>query len=221
VYQKLEFDPRRDFAAVVNAGYIASVLVVPDGSALRGLPDALAAARDAGRPLAFASCGNGTPQHLAGEMLAQATASHWQHVPFKGCGPAITAVAAGQVPAGLVTASSAAPLIAAGRVRALAITAPQRLPQLAQVPTVAEQGVPGFAVEQWHGLLAPAATPPAVIEQLHRVAQEALQGPAMRQLLEDQGYSPATGTPADFQALILADMDRFADVTRRLGLRVD
>ncbi|ARU06036.1 ABC transporter substrate-binding protein [Comamonas serinivorans] len=221
VYQKLDFDPQRDFTAVVNAGFIASVLVVPADSALHSLEDALAAARSADRPLAFASCGNGTPQHLAGEMLAQATRSHWQHVPYKGCGPAITAVAAGQVPAGLVTASSASAMMAGGRVRALAITSPKRLPQLAQVPTVAEQGVPGFDVEQWHGLLAPAGTPAAVVARLHQAAQLALQGQAMRQLLDEQGYSAATGSPAAFQALILADMDRYAAVTRKLGLRVD
>ena len=222
VYQHLDFDPKRDFAAVVNAGYIASVLVVPVNSPLRNLNEALAATRSAGAvPLAFASCGNGTPQHMAGEMLAQASHSRLQHVPYKGCGPAITAVAAGQVPAGVVTASSAQPMLQAGRVRALAVTAPQRLPQLPQVPTVAEQGVPGFAVEQWHGLLAPAGTPPAVVASLHQHAQAALQGPAMRQMLLDQGYTPAKGSPADFQALIHADIDRFTQVTRQLGLRVD
>ncbi|MCA1070652.1 MULTISPECIES: tripartite tricarboxylate transporter substrate-binding protein [Delftia] len=220
VYERLDFDPRKDFTAVFNAGSIASVLVVPADSALQTLEDALAQARQE-RPLLFASCGNGTPQHLAGEMLARDAKRFVQHVPYKGCGPAITAVAAGQVAAGMVTASSASAMIAAGRVRALAVTAPQRLPQLAGVPTVAERGLPGFAVEQWHGLLAPAATPRATVQALHDTLEQALADPAVSAGLRDQGYTLARQTPGQFQALIAADIDRYAAVTRALGLKAD
>jgi tripartite-type tricarboxylate transporter receptor subunit TctC len=220
VYERLDFDPRRDFRAVFNAGYIASVLVVPAGSALHSLEDALAQARRE-RPLLFASCGNGTPQHLAGEMLARAAGRFVQQVPYKGCGPAVTAVAAGQVGAGMVTASSASALLAAGRVRALAVTSPRRLPQLPGVPTVAERGLPGFAVEQWHGLLAPAATPQAVVDGLHGALEQALSDPALRGFLDGQGYVPAPQTSQAFGALIVADMDRYAAVSRALGLRAD
>ena len=220
VYQHLDFDPRKDFKAVFNAGTIASVLVVPQQSNIRTLADALAQI-SADKPLAFASCGNGTPQHMTGEMLAQATHSSLQHVPYKGCGPAITAVAASQVPLGVVTASSAAPLIEAGRVRAIAITAPQRVAQLPDVPTVAEQGVKAFAVEQWHGLLAPAATADAVVMHLNEVLNQILAEPAMQQSLAQQGYSLTRQSPAQFAAQIQSDMDRYATVTRSLGLRVD
>lgn len=220
VYRQLDFDPRRDFKAVLNIGTIASVLVVPQDSALQQLPDALAQAT-AAQPLAFASCGNGTPQHLAGEMLAQATGTQWQQVPYKGCGPAIAAVAAGQVPLGVVTASSAAPLLAAGRVRAIAITAAQRVAQLPDVPTVAEQGVPGFALEQWHGLLAPAATADTTVQQLHAALQQVLEAPDLRAALQAQGYTLAQQSPVEFGALIAADMERYAASTRALGLKLD
>ena len=220
VYQHLDFDPRKDFKAVFNAGTIASVLVVPQQSSIRTLANALAQT-SADKPLAFASCGNGTPQHMAGEMLAQATHSSLQHVPYKGCGPAITAVAAGQVPLGVVTASSAAPLIEAGRVRAIAITAPQRLAQWPQVPTVAEQGVAGFAVEQWHGLLAPAATSDARLQQMHAVLAQILAEPAMQQSLRDQGYTPVQQSTAQFGKTIASDIDRYSAVAQQLGLRVD
>lgn len=220
VYQHLDFDPHKDFKAVVNAGTIASVLVVPQDSAIQNLAHAQAAAK-AQLPLSYASCGNGTPQHMAGEMLAQATHTSWQHVPFKGCGPAIMAIAAQQVPLGVVTASSAAPLIAAGRVRAIAITAPQRVPQLADVPTVAEQGVPGFAVEQWHGLLVPAATPDAVRARLHAELVEVLAQPDVAQGLQAQGYTPAHQTAAQFEELIVGDMERYSRVAAGLGLKVD
>lgn len=220
VYRHLDFDPRRDFKAVFNAGSIASVLVVPSQSSVRNLHDALAGAT-VGQPLSFASCGNGTPQHMAGEMLAQAAHASLQHVPYKGCGPAITAVAAAQLPVAVVTASSAAPLIAAGRVRAIAVTAPARVASLPDVPTVAEQGLAGFAVEQWHGLLVPAATPQPVISHLHQVLTQILAEPEMQQALREQGYTLMQQSPAQFGAQILADMDRYAMVTRSLGLKVD
>lgn len=220
VYRQLDFDPRRDFKAVINVAYVPSVLVVPQASPYQRLAQALQAA-PAARPLAFASCGNGTPQHLAAEMLARATGAALQHVPYKGCGPALMAVAAGQVPLGVVTASAAAPLIAAGTVRALAVTAPQRSPLLPQVATVAEQGVPGFALDQWHGLLAPARTPPAVLQQLYAELAAIVHEPAMQAQLRASGFAPADDGPQAFQRMLLADMDRYAEVTRAIGLQVD
>ncbi|MEG0053310.1 MAG: tripartite tricarboxylate transporter substrate binding protein [Comamonas sp.] len=220
VYQHLDFDPRKDFKPVFNAGTIASVLVVPQQSEVHTLGDALKLASSAA-PLAFASCGNGTPQHMAGEMLAQAAQVRLQHVPYKGCGPAITAVAAGQVALGVVTASSATSLIEAGRVRAIAITAPQRVPQLADVPTVAEQGIQSFALEQWHGLLAPATTPDAVVAHLNETLNQILSVPEMQQALTQQGYTLLKQTPGQFAQQIQADMDRYAAVTHSLGLKVD
>ena len=220
VYSHLDFDPRKDFKAVFNAGTIASVLVVPESSSIRNLADVLAQSSP-DKPLAFASCGNGTPQHMAGEMLVQASRTSLQHVPYKGCGPAITAVAANQVALGVVTASSAAPLMEAGRVRAIAITAPERVAQLPDVPTVAEQGVAAFAVEQWHGLLAPAGTPDAVVAHLHAVLAQIEAAPQMQQSLRQQGYSLVQQSPAQFAVQIQQDMDRYAAVSRSLGLKVD
>ena len=220
VYRHLDFDPQKDFKAVFNAGTIASVLVVPASSSIHSLADALAQTSKA-LPLGFASCGNGTPQHMAGEMLAQAAHTHLQHVPYKGCGPAVTAVAAAQVPLGMVTASSAAPLMDAGRIRAIAITAPKRVAQMPQVPAVAEQGLKGFAVQQWHGLLAPAATPDAVVARLNQLLNEIVQQPAMQQALGQQGYSLLEQTPQQFAQQIQADMQRYALLSESLGLKVD
>lgn len=220
VYRELGFDPHKDFKAVFNAGTIASVLVVPQHSNVHGLADVLAQS-SADKPLAFASCGNGTPQHMAGEMLTQAAHMRLQHVPYKGCGPAISAVAADQVPLGMVTASSAAPLIEAGRVRAVAVTAPTRVASLPEIPTLAEQGVAGFAVEQWHGLLAPAATPEAVIARLHQELAQILAEPSMQQSLRAQGYTLVRQSSEQFGQLIAADMERYAAVTAQLELKAD
>ncbi|CAM4183955.1 Tricarboxylate transport protein TctC [Comamonas aquatilis] len=220
VYQHLDFDPRKDFKPVINVGTIASVLVVPQQSEVHTLADALKLASPAS-PLAFASCGNGTPQHMAGELLAQVSHVSLQHVPYKGCGPAITAVAAGQLPLGVVTVSSAGPLMQAGRVRAVAISSAGRLAQWPQLATVAEQGMAGYALEQWHGLLAPAATPDAVVQQLHQVLSEIVSQPQMQQSLQDQGYSPVRESAEQFAQLIAADMDRYAALATQLKLRVD
>ncbi|WP_063581936.1 tripartite tricarboxylate transporter substrate binding protein [Achromobacter ruhlandii] len=220
VYRNLGFAPRRDFAAVINVAFVPSVFVVPAASPLRTLDDAISAARPE-RPLAFASCGNGTPQHLAGEMLARASGASLQHVPYKGCGPALTDVASGQVGVGVVTASSAAPLIAAGRLRALAVTSPQRSPLLPAVPTVAEQGVSGYALDQWHGLLAPAATPPRVVAKLNATLTRIMSRPDVQAALREQGFTPATSSPRAFQDMINADIDRYTALTNAIGLRAD
>lgn len=220
VYRNLGFSPKQDFAAVINVAFVPSVFVVPAGSPLHTLDDALAAALP-GKPLPFASCGNGTPQHLAGEMLARATGAVLQQVPYKGCGPALTDVAAGQVAMGVVTASSAAPLIAAGKLRALAVTSPKRSPLMPTVPTVAEQGVAGYALDQWHGLLAPAATPRAVIEKLNAAVAKIVSQPDTQAALREQGFTPASSTSREFQSMIHADIDRYTALTASIGLRAD
>ncbi|MGE7086057.1 tripartite tricarboxylate transporter substrate binding protein [Achromobacter xylosoxidans] len=220
VYRSLGFSPRRDFTAVMNVAFVPSVFVVPAASPLRTLDDALNAAR-LERPLPFASCGNGTPQHLAGEMLARATGAPLQQVPYKGCGPALTDVMSGQVGMGVVTASSAAPLIAAGRLRALAVTSPQRSPLLPAVPTVAEQGISGYALDQWHGLLAPAATPPAVVARLNATLARIMLRPDVQAALREQGFTPTTSSPGAFQDMINADIDRYTALTAAIGLHAD
>mgnify|MGYP003606976707 CR=1 FL=1 len=117
--------------------------------------------------------------------------------------------------------SSAAPLVDAGKVRAIAITSPQRAAQWPLVPTVAEQGVPGFAVEQWHGLLAPAATSDALVQRLHSALAQIVAEPAMQQSLREQGYTLVNQSTAQFGQTIARDIDRYSAVAQQLGLRVD
>ncbi len=220
VYRNLGFSPKRDFAAVINVAFVPSVFVVPAASPLRNLDDVIVAAVP-DKPLAFATCGNGTPQHLAGEMLSRKTGAVMQQVPYKGCGPALTDVMAGQVSVGVVTASSAAPLIAAGKLRALAVTSPARSPLMPTVPTVAEQGVSGYALDQWHGLLTPAATPPAVVDKLNAAVGKIVRRPDVQAALREQGFTPASSSPQEFQQMIGADIDRYTALTEAIGLRAD
>lgn len=220
VYRNLDFSPKQDFAAVINVAFVPSVFVVPAASPLQTLGEALAVAVP-GKPLPFASCGNGTPQHLAGEMLARSSGAVLQQVPYKGCGPALKDVTAGQVAMGIVTASSAAPLIAAGKLRALAVTSPARSPLMPTVPTVAEAGIAGYALDQWHGLLAPAATPRAVVDKLNAAVAKIVWRPETQAALREQGFTPASSTPKEFQSMINADIDRYTALTESIGLRAD
>lgn len=220
VYRNLDFSPKQDFAAVINVAFVPSVFVVPAASPLQTLGEALAVAVP-GKPLPFASCGNGTPQHLAGEMLARSSGAVLQQVPYKGCGPALKDVTAGQVAMGIVTASSAAPLIAAGKLRALAVTSPARSPLMPTVPTVAEAGIAGYALDQWHGLLAPAATPRAVVDKLNAAVTKIVRRPETQAALREQGFTPASSTPKEFQSMINADIDRYTALTESIGLRAD
>ncbi|RMX04779.1 tripartite tricarboxylate transporter substrate binding protein [Corticibacter populi] len=216
-----DFDPARDFRAVINVGFIPSVLVVPQDSPVHTLPALLAERKHRQTPLFFASCGNGTPQHLAGTMLQPyAPTVKFEQVPYKGCGPAVADVLGGQVALGIVTASSAMPMLASGRLRAIAVTSPERSPLLPAVPTVAEQGLPGYALDQWHGLLAPAATPDTVIERLNAVLAAALQRPGLRRQLQDLGYHVSDDGQARsdaFAQLLRQDLQRFAQLGRSLG----
>lgn len=220
VYRNLGFSPQRDFAAVINVAFVPSVLVVPVASPFDTLADALQAAK-AGQTLPYASCGNGTPQHLAGEMLARVAGASFQHVPYRGCGPALTDILAGQVGLGIVTASSAAPLIAAGKLRALAVTSSKRYVFMPHVPTVAELGWPDYELDQWHGLLAPAATPPAVVTKLNAAVAAIMAQKEVRDGLREQGFTPAISTPQEFQTMINADIKRFTALTEKIGLKTD
>lgn len=224
VFSELGFDPVQDLTGVINMAYVPSVVVTAPHSAWDDLPAAIAAGRvrapDAPVP-AYASCGNGTPQHLAGSMLNQNTDSQWLHVPYRGCGPALVDVLAGTVGLGVVTASSALPHIRAGTLRALAVTSAQRSALLPDTPTVAELGVAGYELNQWHGLLAPAATPPDFVAQIHEAVSQVLSEASMQQELIGLGYDLAGGDAQGFQQTIRHDLDRFAGVARSIGLKVN
>jgi tripartite-type tricarboxylate transporter receptor subunit TctC len=223
VYGNLGFSPQTDLTGVINVAFVPSVLVTAASSPWHSLDQALKGGRGTpGVPApAYASCGNGTPQHLAGEMLVRRAEAAWLHVPYRGCGPALTDLVAGNIGLGFVTASSALPFLRAGTLRALAVTSPQRSPLLPEVPTVAEQGLAGYELDQWHGLLAPTGTPPAVIERLNMAIATIMRRPDMARSLLDLGYKTTTSSASDFQNLIQQDIARFSRLTREMGLKVD
>ena len=220
VYKELGFDPKADFAPVINVAWIPSVAVVGANSAATTLEQALEPV-GTNSNVAFASCGNGTPQHLAGEMLAERTGAQLLHIPYKGCGPAVADVASGQVPMGIVTISSAMSFVQSGQLRPLAVTSPVRSPVMLTAPTVIETGVEGYELDQWHGLLAPAGTPADIIEKLNKALVAILSTEKMHDELESLGYTTARSTAGEFTAVIHKDIDRFSALTERIGLKMN
>ena len=183
VFSKMPFDPKKDFVPIVNMAWIPSVLVVPANSPYKTLADLLNAAKPTKNDVSYGSCGNGTPQHLAGASLNIYAKTHITHIPYGGCGPALKDVLGGQIPLAIITASSAMAQIQAGKLRALAVTSPTRSALLPDVPSVAEQGYPGYELNQWHGLMAPANTPPAIQQKLYEGINKALLLPAVKEKL--------------------------------------
>lgn len=221
VFSKMPFDPKKDFVPIVNMAWIPSVLVVPANSPYKNLAELLKAAKPEKNEVSYGSCGNGTPQHLAGASLNIYAKTHITHIPYGGCGPALKDVLGGQIPLAIITASSAMAQIKAGKLRALAVTSPDRSALLPDVPSVAEQGYPGYELNQWHGLMAPANTPPAIQQKLYEGINKALQLPAVKEKLLSLGYTPAYDSPAAFKKIVDGDIDKFVKLAKDIGLKVD
>jgi tripartite-type tricarboxylate transporter receptor subunit TctC len=220
VYAKMPFDPVRDFAPITFVASNINVLVVHPSLPVQDVPQLVAYAKANPGKLAFGSAGTGTSQHLAGELFKQLTGVDMTHVPYKGAGPAVSDLVAGQIPLMFADISAALGHIRAGRLRALGVTTRERTP-LVNVATVIEQGVPEFDVNAWFGLFAPAATPREIVARLNADAAKALRLPATRERLQSLGLDPAPNTPAQFAQLIRAELDRWASVARAVNIRAE
>ncbi|NUT16561.1 MAG: tripartite tricarboxylate transporter substrate binding protein [Cupriavidus sp.] len=220
VFKKLQFNPKSDFSAVITFASVPSVIAVPAHSKLRTLNDLLTAGRS-GTPPSYASCGNGTPQHLAGELLKVSAKIDMLHVPYKGCAPAIADVLGNQADVSVNTLTNTIPYLKSNKLRALAVTSKARSPFLPDVPTVSELGVAGYDVDQWFGILAPASTPPEIVQKLNAEIARAIARPEIKASLTQLGFATTTSTPAEFQKLVNADIDRWQKFTAKLSLALD
>jgi tripartite-type tricarboxylate transporter receptor subunit TctC len=221
VFTNMPFDPKKDLIPIINVAFIPSVLVVPADSPYKNFAALIAAAKPIKNEVSFGSCGNGTPQHLAGAILNINAKTHITHIPYGGCGPALRDVLGGQIPMAIITASSAAAQIKAGKLIALAITSAERTLQLPNIPTVAEQGYPGYQMNQWHGLLVPADTPVALQTKLYERLLKIAQLPEVKEKLISIGYTPAYDNPSVFKKIVHDDIDRFSNLTKSIGLKLD
>jgi tripartite-type tricarboxylate transporter receptor subunit TctC len=218
LYKNLKYDTLRDFAPITQLMSAPSVLVVSPALPVDDLKGLIALAKQRPGTLTYASSGAGGSPHLAGELLELRAGIDMVHVPYKGAAPALADVIGGQVNLGFKTALSALPSMQAGRLKPIAVAANQRLPQIPNVPTMAEAGFPDFEVSSWNGLLAPARTPPAIVAKLHRELVRILQLPDVRERFATQAAEPVGNSPDEFRAYIRSEIDRWGTVARTANI---
>jgi tripartite-type tricarboxylate transporter receptor subunit TctC len=217
----LAYNPDTAFVAVSLVADLPLVLVVNPALPAQSAKDLIALARAQPGKLSYSSSGSGGSMHLAGALFESASGTQMLHVPYKGGGPAIADLIAGHVNLSFATILETSGHIKSGRLRALAVTGLAISPALPDVPTLADTVLPGFNSSSWIGLLAPAGTPPAVVERIAADVREAMQAPQLRQQFIAQGAMPVASTPAEFQALIEGDRRRYARIIQEKNIAVD
>ena len=219
---KLNYDVERDFVPVSMIVSVPQLIAAHPDAPARTLKEMVAAARARPGFLAFASVGNGTPSHIAGELLKLKAGIDMVHIPYKGGGPAVTDTVAGQVPFLFVTAPAALSQVRAGRLRALAVTTQKRSAAAPDIPTVAEAlGMPDYEVDSWYAMFAPAKTPPAIVARMQKEAARAVRLPEVRQKLLEQGADAVGGTAEELDRVVKSELKRWAEVIRNAGIKLE
>ena len=221
LFQPAPFDVTRDIAPVAMVGRVPVVIATGADSPLDTLAKVIEAARKQPDAVTFATPGNGSTPHLAMALFERAAGIAMVHVPYKGGSQAITDMLGGHVRLVAVNALEVLPLARSGKLRVLAVMSQHRCAVLPNVPTVAESGYPQFEASVWYGLVAPAATPPAVVAQLNAQVQKVLADPAVKQRLLDAGGEVDPGTAAQFGALIQSERARYDRLIREAGIKPD
>jgi tripartite-type tricarboxylate transporter receptor subunit TctC len=217
IYRKLPFDVRKDFTPVTNlASGGGHFLVVNASVPVSSVRELIALAKKPGSKMSYATPGIGNTQHLSGELFNSRAGTQIVHVPYKGAGPAITAVMSGEVQMMFATTPLGLPHIQSGKLKALAYTGAKRASFLPNVPTISEAGVPNMTLDamSWYGLFAPARTPQAIVTRLHTEARTALQNPQVRERLEALRLEPVGDAPAEFRTFMDEQVKRFAELVR-------
>lgn len=217
---KLPYDTQKAFAPVMLLARGPNVLVVRASSPYKSVAEVVAAARANPGKLTYASQGNGTSAHLAGEMFINLAKVQMTHIPYKGAGPALTDLLGGQVDMMFATAAAASSQVAAGKLRAIGVTTPQRAQALKDVPAISET-VPGYAVESWYGLFVPAGTPADVIGKLNSAARKATEGAEFRRMLEPEGLTVSAGAPAELADFVGAETARWSRIVKENNVKAD
>lgn len=221
IYKKMPFDTQKDLAPITNVTEGPMLVVVQDGSPYKTLKDLIAAAKAKPGAINFASAGVGSQVHLAGENFANAAGIDLQHVPYKGEALGYNDLIAGQVQMMVGNFAAASALLGPNRLRALAVTSKQRMPQMPELPTAREAGLPNFENIGWFGLLAPAGTPAAVIQKVHRDTARVMAETEVKARLYVQGLSPVVNSTADFTRQIDQELGRWAKVAAARKLQAN
>ncbi|MDB5415921.1 MAG: Tripartite-type tricarboxylate transporter, receptor component TctC [Rubritepida sp.] len=214
------YDPIRDLTPILLLARVADILVVPMSSPIRTVADLIAHAKS--HPgLTYGSPGIGTSVHIAGEMFALAAGVEMVHVPYRGGGPALTDLLSGHLQLMFGNASSTLPYVREGALRAIAVTSAQRVPYLPDVPTIAESGLPGFAIDEWYAFVGPAGMPAPVVERLNAGLAGIITQPAERARLLDMGAEVVGGSPADFGRFMQSEVEKIGQVVRDAHIRME
>lgn len=221
LHKKLPFDPVKDFVPVSQFGSGPNVLVVHPSLPAKSVQELIALARSQPGKIDYASSGNGSAQHLFGALFLSMANISMTHIPYKGSGPATADLLGGQVKVGFPGIAIAIPHHKAGRLRALGVTTAKRSPQMPDVPSLAEAGVPGYDATLWLGIAAPRGTPRAVVARLNKEIANALQLPDVREAFVRSGTDPVASTPEAFGAFVQAEVVKWGKVIRDIGLKVN
>ena len=221
LYPKLPYDPVKSFAPVALIGTNANVLVVGAASPYKTVQELTAAAKAKPGSVSFASAGNGTSQHLSGELYKGIAGLDMVHVPYKGSAPAMQDVIGGQVPMMFDTSVVAGPFIESGKVRALAVTSAKRTPQLPNVPTMAESGIAGYDLQSWQGIFAPAGTPAPILQRLQTEIAKIIKSPEIQERLGKLGMEPSALTAEQFAAFQASEIVKWAKVIKAGNIKID
>jgi len=221
VYSKLPYDLERDLMPVTLVAVVPNVVVVHPKVPVNSITELVAYAKANPNKLNFSSAGNGTSHHLAPELFKTMTGTQMNHIPYKGAGPAMQDLLAGQVDLMFDGMGSSAPQIRGGKLRPLAVTTTTRSPAFPDVPTVQEAGVPGYEVTTWYGLWAPAGTPPDIVNKLQAEVTKALLKQDMKEIWAAQGASSGGNTPEQFTVFIRNEVVKWAKVVKDSGARID
>jgi tripartite-type tricarboxylate transporter receptor subunit TctC len=221
LYDKLPYDPIKDFTPVSEVASYMLVLVVHPSVPAASVPEFVAFARTRKEGLTVANAGLGTPTHLAAVLFAQAADVNLIHIPYRGAAPASSDLIAGQVPAMFNNPVNAVPQVRSNNLRALAVTGSKRLSLLPDVPTVAESGYPGFETRTWYGLFGPAGLSADIVRKLHADLEKALQVPEIANNLMAQGWDITASPPDRFSVVLQAEFDRWSAVVKRANIKAN
>jgi tripartite-type tricarboxylate transporter receptor subunit TctC len=221
VLPNMPYDPVRDFAPIAEVLINPNVLLINPTLGVDTVQQLIALLKANPGKYPYASSGNGTPLHLAGELFKMRTGVDMPHVPYRGSGPALNDLMAGQIMIMFETPASSVGFIHAGKIRALAVNSPQRCSALPEVPTMAEAGVPDYQTYTWNGLFAPAGTPRPIIDRLNHATVQVLADPAVRTRLTELGTDVVSSTPEGLGALVKSELAKWAPIVQASGAKVD
>jgi len=218
LYPTLTFDPEKDFAPVSRVALVPLIVVANPQLKADTLQELVALSKQPSSDLYFSSAGRGSTGHLVGELIKNRSGLQMTHVPYKGGGQAVNDVVAGEVSVLVSALATVGPFIQAGKLKSIAVTSKDRVGSASAVPTVAESGIDGFDVSSWYGIMAPAGTPPAIIDKLNATLVQVLAKPELKERLETLGISPIGDSPQEFADALHADLARWADVVKSANI---